>query len=48
MEQVSLQYEKSGEAEKHKSWSMPAEGSKGHVATDGTLIGSAGKWRACG
>ena len=27
---------------------MPAEEFKGHVATDGTLQGSAGKWRACG
>ena len=35
------------ESEKHKSWCMPAEGFKGHVATDGSLLGSAGKWRAC-
>ena len=27
---------------------MPAEGFKGHVATDGSLLGNAGKWRACG
>ena len=27
---------------------MPAEGFKGHVATDGSLLGTAGKWRACG
>ena len=27
---------------------MPAEGFKGRVATDGTLLGSAGNWRACG
>ena len=27
---------------------MPAEGLKGHVATDGSLLGNAGKWRACG
>ena len=27
---------------------MPAEGFKGHVATDGPLLGTAGKWRACG
>ena len=32
------------ESEKHKSWSMPAEGFKGHVATDGSLLGKAGKW----
>ena len=36
------------ESEKHKSWGMPAEGFKGHDATDGSLLGSAGKWRACG
>ena len=36
------------ESEKHKSWGMPAEGFKGHVATDGSLLGNAGKWRACG
>ena len=36
------------ESEKHKSWSMPAEGSKGHVATDGSLLGNDGKWEACG
>ena len=27
---------------------MPAEGFKGHVATDGSLLGVAGKWGACG
>ena len=27
---------------------MPAVGFKGHVATDGSLLGAAGKWRACG
>ena len=36
------------ESEKHKRWRMPAEGFKGHVATDGSLLGTAGKWRACG
>ena len=36
------------ESEKHKSWGMPAEGFKGHVATDGSLLGNAGKWGACG
>ena len=35
------------ESEKHKRWRMPSEGFKGHVATDGSLLGSAGKWRAC-
>ena len=39
---------KKWESEKHKSWSMPAEGFMGHVATDGSLLGSAGKWGACG
>ena len=27
---------------------MPGEGFKGHVATDCSLLGTAGKWRACG
>ena len=27
---------------------MPAEDLKGHVATDGSLLGNAGKWEACG
>ena len=37
------------ESEKHKSWSTPAEGfSRGHIATDGSLLGNAGKWGACG
>ena len=36
------------ESEKQKSWGLPAEGFKGHVATDGSLLGRAGKWRACG
>ena len=39
---------KKWESEKRKSWSMPAEGFKGHVATDGSLLGTAGKWGACG
>ena len=43
----SFQYKKV-ESEKHKSWGMPAEGFKGHVATDGSLLGIAGKWGACG
>ena len=34
------------DSEKHKSWAMPAEGFKGHVATDGSLPGKAGKLRA--
>ena len=36
------------ESEKHKSWDLPAEGFKGHVATDCSLLGMAGKWGACG
>ena len=36
------------EFEKNKSWGMPVEGFKGHVATDGSLLGNAGKWKACG
>ena len=37
---------KKWESEKQKSWA--AEGFKCHVATDGSLLGIAGKWRACG
>ena len=36
------------ESEKHKSWCVPTEGFKGHVATDGSLLVTAGKWCACG
>ena len=32
------------ESEKHESWGMKAEGFKVHVATDGSLLGNAGKW----
>ena len=39
---------KKWEPEKHKSWCIPAECYKGHVATDGSLLGTAGKWGACG
>ena len=39
---------KKWESEKHTSWDMPAEGFKGHVAIDGSLLGRAGKWGACG
>ena len=35
---------KKWESEKHKSWCMQIEGFKGHVATDGSLLGKAGKW----
>ena len=36
------------ESEKHKSWSIPVEGFKDRVATNGSLLGDAGKWGACG
>ena len=39
---------KKRESEKHKSWGFPADSFLGHVATDGSLPGRAGKWRACG
>ena len=39
---------KERESEKRKSWGMPAEAFEGRVATDGSLLGTAGKWRACG
>ena len=39
---------KKWESEKHKNWGLPAEGFKGHVATDGSLLGRAGKLGACG
>ena len=45
--QEGLQNEKR-ETDKHKSWGMPTEKFKGHVATDGPLLGTAGKWGACG
>ena len=39
------------ESEKHKSWSMPAEGFKGYVAADGSLAGHrwevGGMWLGC-
>ena len=36
------------ELEKHERWGISAEGFKSHVATDGSLLGTAGKWGACG
>ena len=39
---------KKWEPEKHKSWSLPVEGFKGHVATDGSLLRKTEKWGACG
>ena len=39
---------KKWESEKHRSWSMPAEGFEGHDATDGSLLGVAEQWGACG
>ena len=35
-------------SEKHKSWGIPVEGFRNHVATDGFLLGVSGKWRAFG
>ena len=35
------------ESEKHRSWCKQVEGFRGQVATDGSLIGKSGKWRAC-
>ena len=35
------------ESDKHKSWRLPAEGFRDHVATDGSLLGVAGRWGAC-
>ena len=39
---------KKWKSEKHKSWGFPAEGCKGYVAADGSLLGMAGKRWACG
>ena len=39
---------KKWESEKRNIWCMPAEGFKGHVATDTSLLGTAGKWRGRG
>ena len=36
------------ESEKQESLGMPAEYFKSHVATDGSLLGMAGTWGACG
>ena len=45
---MAKRYRRAWESEKHKSWSIPAEDFKDHVATGGSLPGKAGKWRACG
>ena len=37
---------KKWESEKHKKWSMPTEEFKGYVATDRSLLGTAGKWES--
>ena len=47
-ETVAISALRKWESEKHKSWSMPAEGFKDHVATGGSLLGNDGKWGACG
>ena len=36
------------EPAEHQSWGLQVEGFRSHVATDGSLLGTAGKWRACG
>ena len=36
------------ESEERQSWCMQVEGFRGHVETDGTPLGAAGKWEACG
>ena len=36
------------ESEKYRSWCMQVEGFRGHVATDGSLIGKTGQWGSCG
>ena len=36
------------ESQEHNSWGMSVEGFKGHLATDGPMLGKTGKWRACG
>ena len=36
------------ESEKHKKCGKPARGFRDHVASDGSLLGVAGKWSACG
>ena len=38
---------KKWESEKHRSWCMQVEGFRCHVATDGSVLGMTGKWRAC-
>ena len=48
MEQRKLQNEDFGNPKKHQSWGVQVEAFRGHVATDGSLLGAAGKWGACG
>ena len=36
------------ESEKHRSWGLQVKGFSDHVATDGSMLGSAVKWGACG
>ena len=35
------------ESEKHRSWCMPVDGFRDHVATDGPQLGVSGQWSAC-
>ena len=48
MEHGPLQYGKVGVGEAQQLGRMPAEGFKCHVVTDSSLLGTAGKWEACG
>ena len=48
MEHGPLQYGKVGVGEAQQLGRMPAEGFKCHVVTDSSILGTAGKWEACG
>ena len=48
MEQGLLQYSKCGSLRSTRVGGCQQTGFKGHVATDGSLLGIAGKWGACG
>ena len=46
MEQGPFQFEKM-ESAKDKSWRIPVEGFQPHVATNASLLGTAGHWGGC-
>ena len=48
MEQGPLEHEKSRSLRSTKVGAFQQKGFKGHVATDGSVLGIAGKWEACG